>query len=298
MPWLVCPRGLPAGIDQQPPTTNHEPGRGEQRGNFEAMGIPRLAGRDFTGAEDTTSAVVIVSRRLAARQWPGEDPVGHTLTYQSDSPERAIVIGVVEDIRHAGLVGEVTPHVYFPATSGRRRFIVAAVAGQADPASLVPQVRQALAGIDPDLPATIRPLSAIVRENRFQWSIGSMALAAFGTTALLLAALGLYGVIAFSVSERQRELAIRLAVGARAQDIRALVLREGLRLTALGLALGLVLAIIASRGLASQLVGVSAFDPLTIGAVLLLFAALGVATTARLAFHAGSTAPQHVLRGE
>jgi ABC-type antimicrobial peptide transport system permease subunit len=138
----------------------------------------------------------------------------------------------------------------------------------------------------------------IVRENGFQWTISSLALSAFGMTALLLAALGLYGVIAYTVAERRHELAIRLAIGARAAHIRSLILGDGLRVTALGVIVGLLLALAASRALASQLVGVDAFDPLTVGGVLLIFGTLGVATTVRLAVRAAATPPQDVLRDE
>jgi ABC-type antimicrobial peptide transport system permease subunit len=112
----------------------------------------------------------------------------------------------------------------------------------------------------------------------------------------MLAGLGLYGVIAYTVAERRHELAIRLAIGARAAHIRSLILGDGLRLTAFGVIVGLVLA--ASRALASLIVGVAAFDPLTIGGVLLVFATMGVVTTARIAARAAATPPQDVLRGE
>jgi ABC-type antimicrobial peptide transport system permease subunit len=262
------------------------------------MGIPLLAGRDFTGPIDAGTGVVVISRRLAEQQWPGQDPIGRTLTIDPDSRERVTVIGIVSDIRHDGLVGDVTPHVYWPASTGRRRFIVLRAEGTTDPVTLTRAAQQAIANVDANVPATIRPMRDIVRENGFQWSISSLALSAFGATALLLAGLGLYGVIAYTVAERRHELAIRLAIGARAADIRSLVLGDGLRLTALGVIVGLVLALAASRALASLLVGVSAFDPLTIGGVLLVFATMGVATTARIAARAAATPPQDVLRGE
>ncbi|MEX2446775.1 MAG: ABC transporter permease [Dehalococcoidia bacterium] len=265
-------------------------------GYFNAMDISLLAGRDFTGALDAGASVVVISQSLAERQWPGRDPVGRTLTIDVDSRERVTVVGVVGDIRHDGLVGDVTPHVYFPASSGRRRFIVLPAAGTADPAQLTHSAQQAVASVDASVPATIRPMRDIVRENGFQWTISSLALSAFGMTALLLAALGLYGVIAYSVAERRHELAIRLAIGARAAHIRSLILGDGLRLTALGVLTGLVLALGTSRALAAQLVGVDAFDPLTIGVVLLIFAALGVVTTAHLALRAAATPPQDVLK--
>jgi predicted permease len=265
-------------------------------GYFDAMDIPLLAGRDFIGAVDAGANVVVISRALAERQWPGQDPIGRMLTVDADARERVTVVGLVGDIRHDGLVGDIIPHVYFPANTGRRRFIVLPAVGTTDPATLIRAAQLAVASVDANVSATIRPMRDIVRENGFQWSISSLALSAFGMTALLLAALGLYGLIAYSVAERRRELAIRLAIGARAAHIRSLILGDGLRLTALGVIVGLVLALVASRALAAQLVGVDAFDPLTIGGVLLVFATVGVATTARLAVRAAATPPQDVLK--
>jgi putative ABC transport system permease protein len=267
-------------------------------GYFAAMRIPLLAGRDFAGALDADAAVVIISRRLAEQQWPGEDPIGRALVIDPDARRRLTVIGVAGDIRHDGLVGDITPHIYRPESSGRRRFIVLHAAGTTDPLELTRAARQAVASVDADVPAAIRPMRDIVRESGFQWTISSLALSAFGMIALLLAALGLYGVMAYAVSERRHEFAIRLAIGARAADIRSLIFGDGLRLTALGVCLGLVLAVVVSRALASLLVGVAAFDPITIGAVLLVFATLGFATTARLALRAAATPLQHVLRDE
>lgn len=267
-------------------------------GYFDAMDIPLLAGRDFAGAADADTDVVIISRRLAEQQWPGQDPIGRVLTVDAEARDRVTVVGVVGDIRHGDLVGEVTPHLYRPASTGRRRFIVVPASGTADPLALRRAAQQAVASVDANVPATIRPMRDIVRENGFQWTISSLALSAFGVTALLLAALGLYGILAYTITERRHELAIRLAIGARAAQIRALVLGDGLRLTMLGVIVGLVLGVGASHALASQLVGVDAFDPVTIGGVLLVFSTLGVATTARLAARAAATPPHEVLREE
>jgi predicted permease len=267
-------------------------------GYFGTMGIPLVAGDDFRSGSDAEADAVIISSRLAEQQWPGQDPIGRSLTVGADSRQRVRVIGVVGDIRHDGLVGDVTPHLYRQAGTARRRFIVLRTEGTIEPVQLMRVARQALAGVDANVPATIRPMSDVVRENGFQWTISSVALSTFGFTALLLAALGLYGVMSYSVSERRRELAIRLAIGARAGQVRSLILRDGLRLTAAGVCAGLVLALGASRALASQLVGVAAFDPLTTGVVLIVFFTLGVATSLRLAFRAAAVEPREVMRNE
>jgi predicted permease len=268
-------------------------------GYLDAMGIPLLAGRDFHPADAPgVPPVVIVSRALAERSWPGQDPVGRTVLL-GGSGTAATVVGVAGDVRHTDLTGEIRPHLYRPLTQApaRRRFlVVAAEAGS--PAALGGAARAALAAVDPDLPLTARPMTEVVRESSFQWSIGSLALSVFGSVALLLAALGLYGTAAFSVAQRRRELGIRAALGASTRQLRRLVLGEGLRLTATGIGVGAALALLAGRLLSSQLYGVAAFDPVTLAAMLALFAAVTVGATLRPAQRAASVPPQEALREE
>jgi hypothetical protein len=209
------------------------------------------------------------------------------------------VVGVVADVRHESITGEPRPHVYRPMLQAptRHRFLVVAAAG-GEPGALARAVRGALAGVDPNLPVTLRPMREIVVENDFQWRISSVALGAFGGVALFLAALGLYGIIAYSVAQRRRELAIRLALGAGASQICRLVVREGLRLTATGIAVGIVLALAAGRLLSSQLFGVRPVDPATLVGVLLLFAAVAALASAHPAARAAALPPHDVLREE
>jgi len=270
-------------------------------GYFDAMGIALVAGRDFHAADAADAApVVVVSRALAERNWPGEFPIGRTILLAEaagEPPVTATVVGVVDDVRQEGIVDKGRPQLYRPVAQApaRRRFIVVAT-DVADPATLTGPVRAALAALDPDVPATLRPMREIVRENDFQWRIGSVALGAFGAAALFLAALGLYGVVAYSVTQRRRELGIRLALGATGMQIGRLVVGEGLRLTGIGLAVGTLAALAASRLLASQLFGVRAVDPVTLAAVPVLFAAVAALASARPAARAAATPPQETLR--
>ncbi len=269
-------------------------------GYFDAMGIPFVAGRDF-GSSDSADAppVAIVNRTLAEWYWPSESPLDQTLLLaMGREPVAATVVGVVEDVRHIGLTGDLRPQVHLPLTQApaRRRFVVVSTAGE--PTALAAAVRDALAAVDRDLPATIRPMRDIVRENDFQWRIGSAALAAFGAMGLLLAALGIYGLIAYSVARRRRELGIRLALGATARMVRRQVMTEGLRLTGIGLAAGAVLSLAMGRLLASQLYGVGPIDPLILLLVLLLFILVAAAACARPAATAAALAPHDLLRDE
>jgi predicted permease len=270
-------------------------------GYFDAMRITVVAGRDFETSDGAGGApVVIVSRMLAEQHWPGENAVGQTLLIRSDpEPLRATVVGVVGDIRHDGLTGALQPHVYRPIEQSfaRGRFIVVSAAG-GDPTALAADVRSRLAGIDADLPITIRPMGDIVQENNFQWSISSIALTAFGSLAILLAALGLYGLIAYSVAQRRRELGIRLALGASGRQVRSLVVLEAGRLAGLGLLAGIIAALGVARLLASQLYGVGPFDPVTLAAVLAIFGVVAMVASARPASRAARIAPQEVMREE
>lgn len=270
-------------------------------GYFEAMSVDLLAGRDFSPNDRAdTEPVVIVNRRLADRHWPDGDAVGRTLLVGGpESSRTASVIGVVEDVHHTDLDREgVGPQVYEPSlqAGAHRFFLVASTSG--DPADLAPALRSALGEVAPDLPVEIRPMRDVVAENQFQWSISSLALSVFGAGALLLATLGIYGLIAYSVTQREKELGVRLALGASGAEIRRRVVGDGLKLTGIGLAVGLVMAVGLGRLLASLLYGVRAADPLTLVSVLLLF--LGVATLASLvpAVRASRTSPASVLRAE
>ncbi len=267
---------------------------------FGSMEMPIVAGRTFTlsdGRDDPR--VVIVSQLLADRYWPGESPVGHTiLTGDSDDPVSATIVGVVGDIQHVGIDSERSPYLYYPLSqrSTRRRFLT--IASEAAPGLVAQPVRRVLTDIDANLPITVRPMSAFVAENTLQWSAGSALLAVFGLVAVLLASLGIYGMISFSVAQRRREMGIRIAMGASGASLRRLVVTEGLKLTAIGLAIGFVLAIGLGKVMSSILFGVSPFDPVTFGSVLVLFLIVAAVASVIPAVRAGRVDPLKALRGE
>jgi putative ABC transport system permease protein len=270
-------------------------------GYFEAMGIELISGRDF-GATDGVDAqpVVIVNRILAERFWPGGRASGQTLLLGGPDDATAVsVIGVAEEINHSDLdPANVGPQYYRPAlqASSRRFFVVGRTAS--DPADLVPAIRAELGDVAPDLPLTIRPMNDVVGENQMQWTIGSVFLGVFGGGALLLATLGIYGLISFSVAQRERELGVRIALGATRSEIRRKVVGGGLKLTGAGLGIGLALALLLGQLASAGLYGVDPADPVTLGTVLALF--LGVAALASFvpAARASATDPIAVLRSE
>ena len=270
-------------------------------GYFAAMGISVASGQDFQSADNADAApVVIVNQTLADRYWPGTSPVGRTLLVGNpDDPVTTTVVAVVADVRHEGLAGgSARPQLYRPALQStfRRHFFVLSTDGE--PAALVSSVRQAMQRLDPNLPVGIRPMQAVVAENQLQWSIGSVFLGIFGAGALLLATLGIYGLISFSVAQRQKEIGVRIALGASQGEIRRVVVGDGLKLTGIGLGVGLLAALGLAQLVTAMLFGVSAFDPVTLAGVLLLF--LGVSALASFvpAARASRTDPVAALRSE
>jgi predicted permease len=269
-------------------------------GYFETMGIEVVAGRDFAITDGTEAQpVVIINRPLADRLWPAGDAVGQPLVLDPDSRTQGVVIGVVEEVHHSDLdPGNVGPQYYRPSlqAASRRFFVVGRTAS--DPADMVGGVRSALAAIAPDLPLTIRPYEDVVAENQMQWSIGSVFLGIFGGGALLLATLGIYGLISFSVAQRDREIGVRIALGATKTEIRRSVVGGGLKLTGIGLGIGMIAALGLGRIASAALFGVSATDPVALGGTLALFVAVSALASFVPAARASSTDPISVLRSE
>jgi predicted permease len=270
-------------------------------GYFEAMGIRVVSGREFLSSDGPDDPpVAVISTLLAERLWPGESPVGRSLSMRTAGGATPVtVVGVVDDIQHSDLNGAKRPYFYRPLSqaTSRRRFLVVAANGQ--PSRLMAPVRQSLQEVDANLPFDLRVMDQVVQENTLQWALGSTFLGVFGLGGLLLASLGIYGVISYSVAQRRREMGIRIAMGASKGDIRSAVVSEGLKLTGLGLVIGFVLALGVGKVLSSFLLyGVSGFDPATFGSVLILFVAVAALASLVPAIRAGRVDPLKVLRTE
>ncbi|NND83988.1 MAG: FtsX-like permease family protein, partial [Acidimicrobiia bacterium] len=270
-------------------------------GYFDAMSIELIAGRDFTTLDGFDSdPVTVVNRRFAERFWPSGNAVGQTvLVGDPADPTTMTIVGVVEDIYHANLdPDDVGPQMYRPAMQGAagRFFVVART--PTDPASVAPSIRSTLTERAPNLPLVIRPMNDVVAENDIQWRFSSIFLAIFGSGAILLATLGIYGLISYSVAQREREMAVRIAMGASAADIRSRVVGDGLKLTAVGLAVGLAAALGLGQLVSAVLFGVSPTDPATLISVLGLFLAVSALASFVPAARASRTSPITVLRAE
>jgi predicted permease len=244
---------------------------------FRALGVPLVRGR-FFGEHDTRESppVAIVNEQLAARFWPGQDPIGKRLRKGDDGPWRTVV-GVVSDTKEYAAAGEPAITTYFPVEQFNipSRFLVVRAAG--DPAALTAAVTREIHAIDPDLPLyDVSPMETRLRDSLARRRFSTALLATFAVVALVLAAIGIYGVIAYWVDQRTREIGIRVALGAARHDIIALVLRQALLTVSIGIALGLVAAAALTRVMASQLFGVSTIDAVTFGAIPALLAAIAL----------------------
>jgi putative ABC transport system permease protein len=281
---------------------------------FRTAGIPILRGRDFTAEEVAHPGdAVLVNQALAARYWPGGDPIGKRLTvYKSaqgrpdfGEPVRARVIGVAGNVRHFSLDTDFMPEVYLPytLTVWPRMALMVRTAGE--PERFVEAVRRAVHAVDRDIPLEgarlgnrVYQLTASLRETLDYRRFITGLLAAFAVPALLLAGLGIYGLVAYLVAQRSREMGIRMALGAQRSNVLALVLGEGMRLAAIGVAIGAVGAAVATRWLRAQLFEVSATDPVTFLVAALVLAAVAAVATLVPARRATTVDPARAIRVE
>jgi putative ABC transport system permease protein len=271
-------------------------------GYFRAIGIRLLKGREFTERDSADAPdAVIVNEELARRSWPGEDPIGKRLQVGTELTRWRQVVGVVGNARLSGLEAKVDPAIYvpFPQNSWpnalRNSFIV--LRTTTDPQSLIPAIRRELRSVDPTFPITqIRTMDEIVGDSLSQRRFNTALLALFAFVAVALAAVGIYGVMSYTVSQRTREMGIRMALGAKQSDITKLVTSNGARLAALGIAIGVVAAAISSRLMSSLLFGITATDPMTFVFTALLLAAVTLLASYIPSRRAARTDPIAALR--
>ena len=237
---------------------------------FHTLGIAVLEGREFTSEDHAESApVAVVSRSLAERFWPGRPAVGRVLTFPRSGGDRT-VIGVVDDVRYGALTEPARPLAYLPLA---QRFFPRAfvhVRSPADPGVTLQHIRRVLADLDPAVPLSdVSTLSERVERALDRWRAPALLASLLALVTVLLAMSGLYGVVMLTIAQRARELAIRVALGAREASIRWMVLVQGMRLVAVGALIGLAAAVPLTRLLASQLYGIAPHDPTTLGVSLI-----------------------------
>jgi ABC-type antimicrobial peptide transport system permease subunit len=223
---------------------------------FSLVRIPIVRGRVFTDGEND---VVLVSESTARRYWPGQDAIGRSITM--DRVQRQIV-GIVRDARVSQVPEAMSSYMYLPARPGGQRALHVLVRSRLDVAGFAPAVRAELARMDASQLVNVQPLSDSLGLLQTLSQIAASVAGLLSLLALALATSGIYGVVAYVVSRRRREVGVRMALGAGASDVQQMILRQTLRPAAIGLAIGVALAAVTARLLRSVLFGVSPYDPL------------------------------------
>ncbi|MGH7591554.1 MAG: ADOP family duplicated permease, partial [Gemmatimonadales bacterium] len=272
---------------------------------FRTMGTQLRQGRAFTDADDAGAArVAVVSQTFAKYAWPGQPPLGKCLKIGFKNAPCSAVVGVVEDARRGALKDEVNAQYFIPlaqsdsafGTTGVTSLLVRTI-GPAAP--LTGTVRQAVQSVSAALPyPEIDPMPQLFADQLRPWQLGSSLFSLFGGLGLLLAAIGLYGVLSYVVYQRTQELGVRIALGATRGGILRLVIAQGARITGIGVVLGILAALLVGRALASLLYGVSAHDPLVFISVTVVLTAVAIAASTIPALRATRVDPMDALRAE
>jgi predicted permease len=266
---------------------------------FDALGTRLLKGRVFTerDAADAPS-VFIINETLAHRFWPNEEPLGKRVRYNSADPWGEIV-GVVEDVKFDGLHLASTPHLFEPYQQNAWSFLVVTIRSPLDQSTLLPAVQREVKALDPNLPVSnVRMMEDVIAQSLATRRFVLLLFGFFAGLALLLATIGIYGVLSASVSQRTRELGIRMALGATARNVGRLIVGQGLKLILSGVVIGLVSALALQRVIGKLLYGVSPTDPLTFTVIALLLIAVALLACWIPARRATKVDPLTALRNE
>jgi putative ABC transport system permease protein len=306
--WLPLGSGLGSATSYRV-TDKPDPPPGETRGAdvrmvagdlFRTMGIPILEGRGFEESDRADSrAVVVVNQTLAETVWPGESPIGKIVEMNWGEDIAAEVVGVVGDVRLTEIETAPRATLYWPQSQLTNSFMTLIARGKRGRPPSADDLRAAVASVDPELPLTsVQEMEDVVARalGRPRLTLSLMSL--FGGVALLLAAIGLYGVVAFGVNQRVREIGLRMALGASSSDVSRLVLREGLKLALTGVAVGVAGALLAARFLESLLYETEPRDPMTLAAIAALLVAVALVASYLPARRASRIDPFAALRTE
>jgi putative ABC transport system permease protein len=297
-------------LDGQPMTSvSQSPSAMPQQvtpGYFAALGIPIVRGRGFTETDrDGAPLVAVVNEAMVKERWPSRDPIGHTLKMLNDSSPWVTIVGVVKDVRSNGFEGRVPPTMYFPhAQAGKSAYytpttmtLVVKTAGDAQ--ALAGPIRQVVRALDPSVPVSrVQTMERVVAASVANRRFSTLLLAGFALLALILGAVGIYGVLSFDVSQRTFEIGLRLALGAQPGQVLGLMLQRGVVLAGIGLAIGLAGAVALTRLIASLLVGVTGTDPLTMAGVTMVLGAAALLASYLPARRATRLDPLLALRAE
>lgn len=271
-------------------------------GYFAAVGTPVLRGRDFLESDTADSLpVTVINAAMAEKFWPDSDPLGKQVGTPTIK-ELATVIGVVPDVKHVSLSEEPGPEMYMPYTQKVYPSMLTmdvVLRTKVDAASMTDSVRNAMHSVAPDVPlARIATLKTVVEDSMTQQRFSVILLTTFGIVALLMASIGMYGVISHLVAQRTREIGVRMALGAQRRDVFLLIIGQGARLASLGIAIGLIAALAITHLMRSFLYGVRSTDPLTFAAVAILLITVALLACFVPARRATRIDPMFALRYE
>jgi putative ABC transport system permease protein len=276
-------------------------------GFFETMRIPLLQGRTLTDDDRAdTRRVVVIDDQFVRRYWPHENPLGKRITFgppagaaDTSSREWIEIVGVVGHTKHEGLAAEPRIQYYLPYRQETRPALTVVARTSGDPSRYVNPLRTVVRSVDPDQPISqVRTMDELLEQSVGQRKLSMLLLSLFSGIALLLASVGIYGVMSYSVAQRAREIGVRIALGAERRDVLRMVLRQGMRLALAGVGLGLVAALLLTRVIASQLYEVRATDPTTFLLVASLLTGVALAANLIPAMRATRVDPAVVLRDE
>jgi putative ABC transport system permease protein len=276
-------------------------------GYFTAMGIPLIRGRLFDSRDNQgTPKVVIINETAARRYWPNENPVGKRILSNFEEDQWSTIIGVVGDVKHSGLDAETNPENYYhylqippQSMNFAESSMALAIRTSVDPASMTSSVRGELRTLDPSLPIyNVHAMQDLIYGSVAQPRFRTLLIGLFAVLALVLAALGLYGVVAYSVSQRTTELGIRMALGAEPRSVLRLVVFHAARLALIGLAIGVAVSLAGGRLISRFLFGVSPADPITLGAASLVILLVALTAAFVPALRAARIDPATALRAE
>lgn len=270
-------------------------------GYFHTLGIPLLRGRNFDQRDGPDSPhVAVISESLARERWPGQDPIGQTIEFGNmDGDLRLLtIVGIVGDVRDYGLDAPPHPTVYVDLLQRPRPNVTLTMLTGADTKMVTSAAREILHQLNPEISPRFESFSAVYSASLSSRRFTVILVGFFGMTALLLATIGVFGVMAYSVSRRTREIGVRVALGAGSRDVLGMVVGQGMRTILIGIAIGLGGSLLLTRTLASMLFGVTATDPLTFSAVILILVATALLACYLPARRAAKIDPMVALRYE
>src|SRR5438034_4825051 len=289
------------------PSDKNSPSPDEERREvspdyFRALETPLIKGRFFTNADNVDAPlVIIVNQTFAKKFWPNEDALGKRIVMggMSDDPKWITIVGIVGDMRHFGLEVDPKPEMYVPFAQSAYFTTIYVVRSNQDPRTLVPAIQREIQAIDPALPlANVRTFENVIGDSVAPRRLSVVLLGVFAGVAVLLASVGIYGVMSFLVVQRTQEIGVRMALGAQRSDVLKLILGRSLKLISAGAGIGLIVALMSTSTLRALLYNVSAFDTPTFTLVTILLAAVALAASYPPAMRATKADPIVALHAE